>query len=98
VPVLMVLSKEEAHGLFPGGLQIGNCPHDEVGPVFGRSEQGFGKGIVIAHPRAGVGRRDAEPVQHGQHGGRPHGGAVVAVQHRPGGPGMRTLGRGGSPG
>jgi hypothetical protein len=45
VPVLMVVPVSKAHGPFPGGLQIGKSTGGEVGPVFGRAEQGLGKGI-----------------------------------------------------
>jgi len=48
-----------------------------------RFEQWFDKCVVVTHPRSGVGRRDAQPVKHGQHGSGFDGRAVVAVQNRP---------------
>ena len=71
-PVLMVLPAGEAHGPAPGGLQVGKPADREVGPVFGCSKQRLSEGVVVAYPRARVGRLDAEPVQHGQHGGGLH--------------------------
>ena len=46
------------------------------------AEQGFDEGIVVTEPRTRVGRRDAEPGEHGEDCGGLEGGALVAVQHR----------------
>ena len=98
VPMLIVVPVGKAHCPVPGGLQICKPTGGEVGSIFGRSEQRFGKGIVVADPRTRVGGLDAEPVQHGEHGGGLHCGAVVAVQHRFGGFGVHALGQGGAAG
>src|SRR5918998_1219951 len=65
----------------------------EVGAVLGGAEQRLGVGVVVAHPRARVRGRDAEPAQHGQHRGALHAGAVVAVQHRAVRAGVDALGQ-----
>ena len=68
----------------------------ELGPVFGGAEQRLGKRVVVADPRPRVRRRDAEPGEHGQHGGALQAGAVVAVQHGTRRHGVHALGQGGA--
>ena len=73
--------------------EVGKARGGEVGVVLGGAEQRLGISIVIADPGPGVRRRDAEPVQHGQHGRALHARAVVAVQHRAQRLGVDALGQ-----
>ena len=95
--VLIVVPLTKPPGPLPGGVAIGKSAGGEVGPVFGGAEQRLGEGIVVADPRARIGRLDAQPVQHRQHRRRLQRGAVVAVQHRLVGPAMHAFGQGGAP-
>ena len=65
----------------PGLVKVGEALGGELGAVLGRSEQGLGIGVVVAHAWPGVRGFDAQMVEHGQHRGGLERGAVVAVQH-----------------
>jgi hypothetical protein len=98
VTVLVVVPVHEAGGPLPGGIEVGKALGRERGSILRGAEQGFDEGIVVADPRAGVGRCDAEPGEHGEHGGGLERGAIVAVQNRLGRRGVHALGKGGAPG
>ena len=98
VMVLVVVPVHEAGGPLPGGIEISEALGWKGGTVLGGAEEGFGEGIVVADPRAGVGGPDAEPGEHGKYSGGLERGAVVAVQHRFGRRGVHALGKRGTPG
>ena len=95
VAMLVVVPVHELPRPVSRRIQIGKALGRKLRPVFGGAEQRLGERIVVAHARPRMGRRDAEPVQHGEHGGAFQGGAIVAVQHRARRHGMYTLGQGG---
>ena len=75
----------------PGSVQIGEAPGREARTVLGGAEDAFDEGVVVADPRARVGRGDAQPVQHAQHRGGLERGTVVAMQYRLVGCGVDAL-------
>ena len=97
VVMLFVVPVDEACRPSPGSVQLGEPFERELWPILGGAEQRLDEGIVVADPRAGVGGFDAEPMQHREHGCRPQGGAVVAVQHRAHRHDVDALGQGGAP-
>ena len=50
-------------------FQIGKAAHRKFRAVLGGLEQRFNEGIVVRDPRTRIRRLDAQPVEHGQHGG-----------------------------
>ena len=82
----------------PGGIEIGEAFERELRPILRSAEQRLGKCVIIADARARIGRLDAKPMQHSQHGGGLERGAVVAVQHRAYRHRMHALGERRSPG
>ena len=81
VQMLLVVPVHEPAGPQPRLHQISHAVLRELRAVLGRAEHALGVGVVVAHTRAGVRRRHAQPVQHGQHRGGFERGTVVAVQH-----------------
>ena len=68
VSMVDVVPMDEGHRPAARLLQVGEALDRELRPVLRRPDQRLGIRIVVAHPRAGVGRLHPEPVQHGQHG------------------------------
>ena len=62
-------------------FQIGKAMRREFRAVFGNLEQRFNEGVIVRHSRTRIRRLDAQPVEHGQHGGGLEGAAVVAMKH-----------------
>src|SRR5206468_12959337 len=96
VSMLVVVPVHELPRPVSRGLEVGKPLGRELGPIFGGAEQRLGERIIVAYPRPRMGRRDAEPVQHGEHGGALQGGAIVAVQHRARRHGMYALSQSGA--
>ena len=80
VAMLKVVPAHETHGPGPSRVKRFKPFARKLGTVLGGPEQRLRVGIVITHPWTGIGRFDAQPLQHGQHRRGPERGAVVAVQ------------------
>src|SRR5918911_3706585 len=93
VMMRMVVPVHERRGPLPGSIEVSEALGREGGAILGGAEERLDEGIVVADPRAGIGRPDAEPGEHGEHGGGLQGWPVVAVQHRLGVAGMHALGQ-----
>src|SRR3954471_8753990 len=98
VMVLVVVPVHEAGGPLASGIEVSEALGRERGTILGGAEEGCDERIVVADPRAGVRRCDAEPGEHGEHSGGLEGGAIVAVQHWLGRRGVHALGERGTPG
>ena len=98
VAVFVIVPLDEAPGPLPGRIQIGKSLEREFWPILGGAKQCFSERIVIADPRTRVGRCDAQPMQHRQHGGGLQSGTIVTMQDRTRRTGMHVLGECRSPG
>ena len=89
--VVGVVPVHEARRPAPRVIEIGEALDGIARPVFGRPEQRFHEGIVVADPRTRVGGRNAQSLQHRQHRRSLQAGSVVAVQDGLMGGGMRAF-------
>ena len=80
--VLVIVPADETFNPLPGGIDTFKALDRIFRAIFKRPEQGFGIRIVIAHPRAAVGRRHTQVFQPGFHGEALLRRAVIRVKHR----------------
>ena len=49
VMMLFIVPLDEAHGPFPGRIEIGEAFDRKLRPIFGGAEQSLGVRVVVAH-------------------------------------------------